>query len=110
MPGFEVTEIAPWSENNEIWRGLRVRFPDAIESHSKEQDFYFGEDFLLRRHDYSLEIAGGVPVAQYVYDMIEAEGFRFPSKRRAYVRGPELRAISDLLLISLDISDFRLMR
>ena len=108
MPGFEVEEITPWHEGGEVWRGLRARFPDTIASHSKEQDFYFGEDFLLRRHDYSLEIAGGVPVAQYVYDIVEAEGFRFPSKRRAYVRGPELRAIRDLLLISIDLSSFRL--
>src|SRR5229473_7855856 len=43
MPGFEVTEIAPWQEGAERWRGLRVRFPDEIASHSKEQDFYFGE-------------------------------------------------------------------
>jgi hypothetical protein len=51
MPGFEVSEIEPWQEGDERWRGLRARFPDAIASHSKEQDFYFGEDFLLRRHD-----------------------------------------------------------
>ena len=108
MPGFEVEEITPWHEGGEVWRGLRARFPDTIASHSKEQDFYFGEDFLLRRHDYSLEIAGGVPVAQYVYDIVEAEGFRFPSRRRAYLRGPELRAIRDLLLISIDLSSFRL--
>jgi hypothetical protein len=108
MPGFEVEEIAPWHEGGEVWRGLRARFPDTIAGHSKEQDFYFCEDFLLRRHDYSLEIAGGVPVAQYVYDIVEAEGFRFPSKRRAYVRGQELRAIRDLLLISIDLSNFRL--
>lgn len=110
MPGFEVTEIAPWHEADEVWRGLRARFPDRIVSHSKEQDFYFDEDFLLRRHDYSLEIAGGVPVAQYVYDVVEAQGFRFPSRRRAYVRGPELKAINDLLLISIDLSNFRLMK
>ena len=109
MPGFEVTEIAPWHEGKEQWRGLRARFPATIASHSKEQDFYFGEDFLLRRHDYSLDIAGGVPVAQYVYDIVEADGFRFPTKRRAYVRGPELQPIRDLLLIALDLSDFRVM-
>jgi hypothetical protein len=68
MPGFEVTEITPWQEGAERWRGLRARFPDVIASH-REQDFYFGDDFLLRRHDYQLEIAGGIPVAQYVYDM-----------------------------------------
>jgi hypothetical protein len=109
MPGFEVAEIAPWQEGAEHWRGLRARFPDPIASHSREQDFYFGDDFLLRRHDYCLEIAGGIPVAQYVYDIVEADGFRFPAKRRAYVRGPHLKAIRDLLLISLDLSDFQVM-
>ncbi|MCU1259415.1 MAG: hypothetical protein JWO80_2300 [Bryobacterales bacterium] len=109
MPGFEVAEIAPWQEGAERWRVLRARFPDTIASHSREQDFYFGGDFLLRRHDYCLEIAGGIPVAQYVYDIVEAGGFRFPATRRAYVRGPHLKAIRDLLLISLDLSDFRVM-
>jgi hypothetical protein len=108
MPGFEVREIEPWQEGNERWRGLRVRFPDTIGSHSKEQDFYFGKDFLLRRHDYHLDVAGGVPIAQYVYDIVEAQKFRFPSKRLAYVRGPGMKPIHDLLLISLDISDFQL--
>ncbi len=83
-----------------------ARFPDTLASHSKEQDFYFGDDFLLRRHDYHLEIAGGAPVAQYVYDMVEADGIRFPTKRRAYLRGPHMKPIHDLLLISLDLSNF----
>ena len=109
MPGFDVAEIPPWQEGTEQWRGLRARFPDAIASHSKEQDFYFDDDFLLRRHDYCLEVAGGVPVAQYVHDITEADGFRFPTKRRAYVRGPHLKPIRDLLLISLDLSNFRTM-
>mgnify|MGYP001392129888 CR=1 FL=1 len=37
MPGFHVTEIEPWKEGSEIWRGLRVRFPPSIASHSTEQ-------------------------------------------------------------------------
>jgi hypothetical protein len=68
LPGFEIIEISPLREGSEKWRGLRARFPDGLASHSKEQDFYFGDNFLLRRHDYYLEIAGGVPVAQYVHD------------------------------------------
>jgi len=109
MPGVEVAEIAPWQEGTESWRGLRARFPDGFAGHSTEQDFYFGEDFLLRRHDYRLEIGGGVAVAQYVSDIVEAQGFRFPAKRRAYVRGPQLHAIRDLLLISMDLSDFQVL-
>lgn len=45
MPGFKVAEISPWQEGGEFWRGLRAQFPDAVASHSKEQDFYFGDEF-----------------------------------------------------------------
>jgi hypothetical protein len=76
MPGFEVTEIAPWQEGAERWRGLRARFPDVIASHSREQDF---TSATIRRHDYRLEIAGGIPVAQDVHEIVEADGFRFPA-------------------------------
>jgi hypothetical protein len=108
MPGFTVAEISPWREGGELWRGLRVRFPDEIASHSKEQDFYFGDDFLLRRHDYHVDVAGGFPAAQYVHDILEVEGLRYPTKRFAYVRGPNLKPIRDLQLVSIDLSNFRL--
>lgn len=78
IPGFEVAEIAPWREGDETWRGLRAKFPPSIASHSTEQDFYFGEDFLLRCHDYYLDIAGGVAAAHYVYDVVEG-GWAAPS-------------------------------
>jgi hypothetical protein len=110
LPGFEVTEIEPWNEGTEQWRGLRAKFPNTFASHSKVQDFYFGPDFLLRRHDYKLEIAGDVAVAQYVHDLVVADGFHFPTKRRAYVRGPGLKSIHDLLLISIDLSDYQLTK
>jgi hypothetical protein len=108
MPGFEVSEIAPWREGSESWRGLRARFPDGIASHSTEQDFYFGEDCLLRRHDYHVDVAGGFPAAQYVYEMIEVEGLRFPTKRRAYMRGTDLQALRHRVMVAIDLSDFRL--
>jgi hypothetical protein len=106
-PGFKVTEISPWREGGELWRGLRARFPDHIASHSKEQDFYFGDDLLLRRHDYHVDVAGGFPAAQYVHNFVEVHGLRFPTKRRAYVRGPDLQPIHDLLMVSIDLRDFR---
>jgi transposase len=60
-----------------------------IASHSKEQDFYFGDDFLLRRYDYHVDVAGGFATAQYVHDIVEVEGLSYPTKRFAYVRGPK---------------------
>ena len=107
MPGFEVTEIAPWQEGSARWRGLRVRFPEEIASHSRDQDFYFGEDFLLRRHDYHVDVAGGFPAAQYVSDIVLVDGIRFPTKRRAYMRAPDLKPIRDLLMVAIDFTNFR---
>jgi hypothetical protein len=107
MPGFELTEIKPWREGNEIWHGLRAKFPPHVASHSPEQDFYFGDDFLLRRHDYHLDIVGGVAAAQYVYDIAEADGIRLPTRRRAYLRDEQLQPILAQLLVSIDFSDIR---
>jgi hypothetical protein len=107
MDGFQVREIEPWLEKGERWRGLRATFPDTIASHSREQDFYFGPDMLLRRHDYHVDIAGGFPAAQYLSAYVEADGIRFPSKRRAYVRGDDMRAILETPMVIIDLSDFR---
>ena len=110
MPGFETEEIEPWVEEGETWRGLRVTFPDTVASHSKAQDFYFGPDFLLRRHDYNVGIAGGFPAAQYVHDIVDVQGLRMPTKRRAYVRGPNREPVRDLLMVSIDFSGFEFTR
>ena len=108
LPGVEVAEAAPWHEGGETWRGLHARFPASIASHGAEQTFYFGPDGLLRRHDYSVEVAGGFPAAQYVHDIVEVGGLRFPSRRRAYFRGSDQQPVRDLLLVSIDLGGFRL--
>lgn len=108
MPGFKVTEIAPWQEGSEAWGGLRVEFADDIASHSSLQDFYFGDDGLLRRHDYHVDIAGGFAAAQYVSDYVEAQGLRFPTRRRAYLRDEKRQPLRERLMVSIDLSDFRL--
>ncbi|MFI1564421.1 hypothetical protein ACH4ZX_15440 [Streptomyces sp. NPDC020490] len=110
MPGFEVSEIEPWWENGERWRGLRATFPAHIAGHSDVQDFYFGQDNLLRRHDYHVDVAGGFAAAQYVHDVVEADGLRFPTVRRAYRRDANGSPVYSDLLVSIDISDLRLER
>jgi hypothetical protein len=107
MPGFTVTEIEPWREGDETWRGLRATFPAHIASHSTVQDFYFGADRLLRRHDYHVDIAGGFAAAQYVYDIVEADGIRLPTKRRAYRSDAAGRPIREQTMVSIDVSDAR---
>jgi hypothetical protein len=48
-------------------------FPENIATHCAVQDFYFGKDFLLRRHDYNVEVSGDLPAAQYVHGYVEAD-------------------------------------
>ncbi len=106
LPGFEVSEIDAITEGKEVWRGLKARFPSHYASHSPEQSFYFGSDFLLRRHDYQVDVAGSFPTAQYVDQMVEAQGFKMPGRRRAYIRGPDMKPVHDLLMVAIDLSDF----
>jgi hypothetical protein len=106
LPGFEVREIDLVTDGKEVWRGMRARFPRRYASHCEEQDFYFGSDFLLRRHDYQVDVAGSFPAAQYVDQVVEAQGLRMPSRRRAYVRGPDMKPVRDLLMVAIDLSDF----
>jgi hypothetical protein len=54
MNWVQATERAPWTEGRETWRVLHARFPGSIATHSALQDFFFGDDVLLRRH-------GGLP-------------------------------------------------
>jgi len=42
------------------WRVLRAYFPGSVETHSLVQDLFFGDDLMLRRHDYQVNIAGGL--------------------------------------------------
>ncbi len=105
MEGVCVEETEPWSEGSEAWRTLRAYFPGSIETHSLVQDFFFGEDLTLRRHDYSLNIAGGFAASQLTSQYAEVGGIRLPTRRRAYTRGPDRRPILDMLMVSIDISD-----
>ena len=42
----------------------------------EEQDFYFGEDFLLRRQDYHVDVAGGFAAAHYYHLERNHQGLR----------------------------------
>ncbi|WP_077100063.1 hypothetical protein [Mycobacterium terramassiliense] len=108
LPGLTVAEIDPIEDFGERWFGLQARFSDELASHSTEQEFYFGSDFLLRRHDYRVDVAGGFAAIQYVYDIVEADGIKLPSKRRAYRCDAHGRLLADELMVSIDISDVHL--
>jgi hypothetical protein len=107
MDRVRVEETEAWREGTETWRVLRAYFPGSIETHSLIQDFFFGEDLMLRRHDYCVNIAGGINAAQLTSNYVVANGIRLPTKRRAYTRGPDRRPILEMLMVSIDIEEVR---
>jgi hypothetical protein len=104
MPGVRTEEISRLEQNGESWRGLEVTLPDGLASHTSVQKFYFGEDFLLRRQDYTLDIAGGCSIAHYVFDHGRFDGLVVPTKRRAYLCDGHT-VLRNRLLIALDLSE-----
>jgi hypothetical protein len=72
MPGFETRELEPHNENGQVWRVLEVTFPDDVPSHCKVQKFYFDDKFMLRRMDYTAEVArgtqAGLPIVRHSSD------------------------------------------
>jgi hypothetical protein len=107
MNGVQVEETEGWREGTETWRVLRAYFPGSIETHNLIQEFFFGEDLRLRRHDYSVNIAGGFRAAQLTSDYVVANGISLPTTRRAYTRGPDRRPIMEMLMVAIDFSEVR---
>ena len=105
MVGVEVRELAPWREGEEEWCVLQASFPGSMVTHSRQQEFYFDKALDLRRHDYRVDIAGGFAAAQMIGDYVDVQGMRVPTRRRAYVRGPDARPVTDLLMVSIDLDD-----
>ena len=60
---------------------------------------------MLRRHDYSVNIAGGFPAAQLTSDYVIANGIYLPTKRRSYTRGGDRRPVLEMLMVAIDISE-----
>jgi hypothetical protein len=107
-PGYEAREIEPIEYEGELLRGLAVRFPDGIHSHTREQRFYFDSDGLLRRHDYEVDVWADTPAAQLLSDYVDVNGLKFPSRRRAFARRPDGRPDLGFPLVTIDLSDYTL--
>lgn len=104
-PDVRSEELSEWEEGGEHWRRLKVTFPEAIATHSKEQTLYFDQQGLLKRHDYDVDIMGGSAAAHYASDYQIFSGLMFPTRRRVFPRQPDGKAIAEPLLVSIDLSN-----
>jgi hypothetical protein len=108
-PGFEVEEAEPWREGGETWRGLRAVFPEGLPAHSREQFYYFGDDGLIRRNDYTAEVFGSwAKAAHYCWDHRDFSGLIVPTRRKAMPRRRNGRPRTQVALVSISIHDVTL--
>ncbi|MEI9974973.1 MAG: hypothetical protein WDO73_24730 [Ignavibacteriota bacterium] len=104
-PGFVTEEVDGWQENGEEWRTLRVRYPDSVAGHSREQTLYFGPDGRLRRHRYTVDVLNEAPGLNYASKYRVADGIMVPAERRVYAYDAGKRKVAEPLLVAIDILD-----
>ncbi|HEX6943557.1 MAG TPA: hypothetical protein VF128_11560 [Gemmatimonadaceae bacterium] len=107
-PGYEAREIAPIARGGETLRGLAVRFPEGVHSHTREQRFYFGTDGLLRRHDYEVDVWADTPATHFVSDYVDVDGLKYPTRRSVFFRRPDGTPDLDLNAVTIALSDYTL--
>jgi hypothetical protein len=100
-PGFAAEEIAPIEADGETWRRLAVTFPGHIATHTRRQVLCFGPDGLLRRHDFTIDLLGGVPSQLEAAGYRDADGIILPTTRRAY----DQLAPDHPLMVAIDMDD-----
>jgi hypothetical protein len=107
-PEYQVEEAEPWREDGEVWNAFRVRFPEGVPAHSREQTYYVDEQGLIRRNDYTAEAFGSwAKAAHYCWDHRDFSGLVVPTRRKAMPRrrnGKPARAVG---LVSIAIDDVK---
>ncbi|MEU1162715.1 hypothetical protein ABZ372_19210 [Streptomyces sp. NPDC005921] len=105
FPGVRTEEIDPWTEDGEKFRRLHITFPDSIATLSTEQTVYVDAQGLIRRRDYSVEIAGNTPAAHYVSGHQEVSGLVIPTTRMIYSRDENGHKIPEPLVVSVRLEN-----
>lgn len=104
-PGVRTEEIGPWTEDGEKFRRLHITFPDSIATLSTEQTVYVDAQGLIRRRDYSVEIAGNTPAAHYVSGHKEVSGLVVPTTRMIYSRDENGHKVPEPLVVSVRLEN-----
>ncbi|MGY2002648.1 hypothetical protein [Blastococcus sp. SYSU DS1024] len=104
-PGVRTEEIDPWTEGGRRLRRLLVTYPVTMATHSREQVLHVDGDGLIRRRDYSIDVAGGLPGADVVCGHREYSGLVIPTRRVVHGRDAADRAVPGPVLVSVDLDD-----
>lgn len=105
-PGYELEVIPEVVQEGERLRGLKVRFPAGVHTHTREQRLYFDKDGLLRRQDYEVDVWADAPAVHLLFDYVEAGGLKLASRRSVYRRNPDGTPNYDFNTVTIAASNF----
>ncbi|GGR10714.1 hypothetical protein [Streptomyces netropsis] len=76
-----------------------------LAAHNSVQAVHVGDDCLMRREDYDVDIRAGSAAAHYFSGYTQVAGITLPTEHRILPRTPEGQAPAELLLVTIDLSD-----
>lgn len=107
-PGYEARDVEPIEDAGEMLRGVAVRFPESVHSHTREQRFYFASDGLLRRHDYTVDVWADTPAAHFIHDYVDVDGLKYPTRRSVYGIREDGSLDLNFNIVTIAMSDYEL--
>lgn len=109
--GFQIEILEPHPDMPPSWVRLCVTFPDDIPAHCRTQLFYFNENRLLQRIDYTAEVVGHWAHAAHLCENYrEFDGFKAPIRRQVRPLFWGNRPLPGPTLVALEIHDIRPIR
>ena len=106
--GFEFEVLNPVTVSSSSWFRLRVIMPGELPTHSREQIFYFDENWRLMRLDYVAEVVGGWAHAAHLCENYrDFNGLAAPTRRRVRPILFGNHPLPGPILVALDIHDIQ---
>ena len=93
--------------SNFVSRGFPAPPPSA---RGAEQVFYYDEQLMQRRMDYSPDVTGSPPIAHYTHDPKTFDGLVFPTRRRVHLHDADGHADQSFAPIAVDIESVTVTR
>lgn len=102
--GFHFEVLEPITVSSSSWFRLKVTMPENLPTHSREQIFYFDENWHLQRLDYVAEVVGGWAHAAHLCEnYLNFNGLTAPTRRRVRPILFGAHPLPGPILVALDI-------
>ena len=106
--GFVIEALEPLHGALAPLTRLQVTFPDDVPTHSRRQIFYFDDQRLLRRLDYTAEVVGGWAHAAHLCEEYRTfDRLKAPTRRRVLPLLFGHRPLPGPTLVELEVHNIR---